>query len=142
MQDQGKVQLCHFAAVQDIENRRPVWRALSELFLDTELQDDELSYIARTMAESPYSLSEIETILAREVYPVCIFNMLCVAGEWAGFNEEWLEESILKHAQRRWALGNVATRNRWMIRWMIHDDWNRVKYHYSQHPAVVDGGRT
>ena len=52
----------------DIENRRPVWRALSDLFLDTELQEHDLSYIARILAESPYTLSEIETVLYGEVY--------------------------------------------------------------------------
>ncbi|WP_442505629.1 DUF7079 family protein [Novipirellula sp. SH528] len=119
-------------ADQDIENRRPVWRALSDLFLDTELQDHDLSCIARSLAESPYTASEIETILFREVYPVCIANLTCVAGEWAGFDDAWLEASILKHARRRWTLANIVQLNRWMIR----DDWNRVKVLYYEQWGV------
>ena len=122
-------------ADQDIENRRPVWHALSDLFLDTELQDCNLSSIARTLVESPYSVTEIETILYREVYPVCIPNLLCVAGEWEGFNCQWLEESILARVKRWWALGSIDQLNRWMIR----DDWNRVTDLYSQQPDVPDG---
>ncbi len=121
-------------ADQDIENRRPVWRALSDLFLDTELQDHDLSCIARFLAESPYTSSEIESILFREVYPVCIPNMLCVAGEWEGFDHAWLEASILKHARRRWTLANIVQLSRWMIR----DDWNRVKVLYHEQCGVTD----
>lgn len=124
-------------AERDIENRRPVWAALSDLFLDTELQQYHLAYIARILAESPYSLAEIETILYREVYPVCIPNMLSVAGEWAGFSDEWLEEAILKHVNRSWALGNILQPHRWMIR----DEWIRVKDLYSKRPKVADGER-
>jgi hypothetical protein len=110
-------------AVDDLEHRRPVWLALSDLFLDTELQPDHLAHIARILARSPYSLPELESILYDEVYPVCIVNLQTVAGEWDGFDEEWLEESILKKLQ--------ATRpwTRWfqVSRWMIRANWNRVK---------------
>src|SRR5437870_3451900 len=36
----------------DLQHRRPVWEALSELFLDTELQDYDFGFIARILAES------------------------------------------------------------------------------------------
>ncbi|MGH9959894.1 MAG: DUF7079 family protein [Pyrinomonadaceae bacterium] len=34
------------------------------------------------IAASPYSLEEIESILVDEVYPICKYNLLNVAGEW------------------------------------------------------------
>lgn len=112
----------------DLQNRRPVWLALSDLFLDTELQEDELRFIARTLAESPYTLSEIESILDREVYPVCIPNMLCVAGEWAGFDPEALESAILRHMARQESWKRFFQPHRWLWhRWMIDDDWQRVQ---------------
>jgi hypothetical protein len=114
-------------AHQDIANRRPVWQALSHLFLDTELQDHDLIRIAETLALSPYSLADVETILYREVYPVCIGNLCCVAGEWAGFDDEWLAESILKHAPRSWAFRIFLQPRRWMIR----GKWKRIKVFYS-----------
>ena len=56
---------------EDLERRRPAWEALSDLFLDTELQDADLPYIARVIVASGYAEAEVEQILYREVYPVC-----------------------------------------------------------------------
>jgi hypothetical protein len=82
---------------KEIDRRRPVWLALSDLFLDTELQDSNHQYIARILAESGYADEELESILYREVFPVCIGNLMSLAGEWAGFPLEWLEERILRN---------------------------------------------
>jgi hypothetical protein len=78
-----------------LESRRPVWEALSSLFLDTDTSLSR-SWRAQLLANSPYSIAEIETILFDEVYPVCAGNLLQVSGEWAGFDPEWLEQEILK----------------------------------------------
>jgi hypothetical protein len=121
-------------AQQDIAHRRPVWRVLSDLFLDTELQDHDLIRIAATLAESCYSLADVETILYREVYPVCIGNLSCMAGEWAGFDNEWLAESILRRSGRSWALMNFLEPRRWMIRRY----WKRIKVLY---PIFADNVR-
>ncbi len=50
---------------------------------------------ARILAASPYSLEELDVILRAEVYPACSFNMWEVAGEWAGFDLDWLERRVL-----------------------------------------------
>ncbi len=75
------------------EARRAVWIAMSDLFLDTDVQ---LLYahIARVCAESPFSQDELERIFREEVAPVLEPNLRSVAGEWAGFNEEWLVSAI------------------------------------------------
>ena len=80
----------------DVESRRPVWAALSELFLDTNLDSADVNRIAKALASSPYSLDELDQILLWEVYPACRSNMLSIAGEWAGFDPEWLESRILR----------------------------------------------
>ena len=67
-----------------------VWTALAEFFLDTELQGSDYKRIAASLAASPYSLAELEEILRYEVYPACHQNLLCIAGEWGGFDEQWL----------------------------------------------------
>jgi hypothetical protein len=54
----------------DTIDRRPVWKALSELFLDTQLQPSGLDNIAKTLTESPYTIAEFECILFQEVYPI------------------------------------------------------------------------
>lgn len=85
----------------EIDRRRPVWVALSELYLDTELQPSDHERIADAIIASGYSIVEVEHILRREVGPIVSVNMLSVAGEWAGFDEDWLVEAILKR-QNSW----------------------------------------
>jgi hypothetical protein len=77
----------------NIVTRRPVWEALSTFFLDTDISLSR-DYRARILAVSPYSLSELDAILADEVFPVCRWNLLTVAGEWAGFDEQWLDSEL------------------------------------------------
>jgi len=85
---------------EDIENRRPVWQALSDLFLDT---DTSLSreWRALELSHSHYSVEELEEILVTEVYPACRGNLLSIAGEWASFDMEWLESRIQRRANSR-----------------------------------------
>ena len=45
------------------EDRLKIWRALSDLFLDTEIEDYVFEYIARAVSECGLSLSEAEDIL-------------------------------------------------------------------------------
>ncbi len=79
----------------DLEGRRPVWLALSDLFLDTDVNLFRESN-TRLLADSPYSLDELDTILREEVYSACSFNLREVAGEWASFDADWLERRILR----------------------------------------------
>jgi len=47
----------------EIERRKPVWLVLSELWLDTELTEDDLQRIAGVMQSSGYSVPQL-----REIY--------------------------------------------------------------------------
>ena len=100
------------------EERIEIWRALSDLFLDTEINEVNYQYIARIVSESSLSLTEIENILWHEVYPVLESNLRSVAGVWDGWSDEWLllhlnvcsepgaihgRSSIIKEIQRCWA---------------------------------------
>jgi hypothetical protein len=80
--------------MQELINRRPVWLALSTMFLDADVA---LTRKARAaaLAASRYSASELEQILIEEVYPVCWANLNAVNGERAGFDPAWLENAIL-----------------------------------------------
>lgn len=110
-------------ASEDLENRRPVWQQLSDLFLDTELQQYHFDGMARAVADSPYSLSEIEEILIRELYPVCMPVLMSLTGEWAGFDSNWLERAIVDNPRQ--AEGRpLALPDDWHI---IGDDWGKVK---------------
>lgn len=88
--------------------RHPVWLALSDLFLDT---DSRLSfpYIARALAESPFSDDELEAIFQNEVAPAVEFNLFDIAGEWAGFDEAWLIAEITKRPPKPYKLRTPDT---------------------------------
>jgi hypothetical protein len=79
----------------DLEHRKPVWQALSCLFLDTELQETDYRHIAQTILASGYAPAEVETILWDEVFPAVECNVRNPAGEWIGFDTDWLQERIL-----------------------------------------------
>ncbi len=85
----------------ELQSRLPVWEALADFWLDTELVDYEFEHIARVIAASPYSIDEIRDIHDYEVAPAVSVNLASVAGEWAGFNGEWLQARCLELVARR-----------------------------------------
>jgi hypothetical protein len=84
----------------EIERRRPVWLAVSELWLDTELDENDLERIAAVMSLSGYSLDELRGIYLHEVAPVVYLNTLSMTGAWAGFDEGWLYNKIMREVRR------------------------------------------
>ncbi|MEC4593693.1 MULTISPECIES: DUF7079 family protein [Nitrospirillum] len=82
-----------------LQARRPVWSALSDMYLDTDVSLSR-EWRIKILAESPYSLDELDAILCDEIHPVCISNMFDVAGEWAGFDRVWLERAIRGRSNR------------------------------------------
>lgn len=86
---------------QQVHRRRPLWMALSELWLDTELSDADLERIARTMADSGLIIEELRQVYLVEVAPVVSPNLLTVTGEWDGFDEEWLCARIVRNLRDR-----------------------------------------
>jgi hypothetical protein len=107
------------SANSTIEERMSVWTAMSELFLDTELQEEDHLRIARVLAASTYSEEKLEEILRFEVTPALKGNLLCVAGEWAGFDEEWLRETIAPRLERRPLF-------RFGVHWIVRDHWKEI----------------
>ncbi|MBD9464461.1 hypothetical protein [Pseudomonas sp. Pdm06] len=91
-------------------NRLKTWQALSSLFLDTEMDDLTYDYIARVVLESGYSPSEMRSILWNEVFPVLEANLRSVAGEWAGWTDEWLLEHLtaLEEPKGKKGTGGIA----------------------------------
>jgi hypothetical protein len=108
----------------DVESRRPVWIALSELFLDTTLDSADIDRIAKTLAGSRYSLGELDRILLWEVYPACHRNLWSIAGEWAGFDPGWLESRILRGPSLL-ALAWAGTLGRIGVRSSLH--WGEIR---------------
>lgn len=101
------------ASSSELDARIPVWIALSDLYLDTDVTLS-YDYIVRTLIASPYSPDELHEMLMYDVHPVLYPNLLSMAGEWGGFEEAWLIERILVvRKQPRW--------RRRFTQWFVRD---------------------
>jgi hypothetical protein len=113
----------------EVDRRKPVWAALSELWLDTELADGDLFRIAGAMRRSGYSVGELRDIYLYEVAPVVFPNLLSVAGEWAGFDEDWLFAEAARRARSRGLALRVLVKlgvGKWLMTFATERHWNRL----------------
>lgn len=81
--------------------------ALARLFLDTEKAPLELDSIAASLRPLDMSTDTLSQLLRYDVFPILYPNMLSVAGEWDGFDENWLLGRIEAHRRtgHGWARG-------------------------------------
>jgi hypothetical protein len=122
-----------------IEHRKPVWVALSEFYLDTELQDSALRHIALTFLNSPYTLEEVRSINKYEVFPILQANLLSPAGVWAGFDEDWLVDKITTRLKDRTKLKDFGVNVSYqMSKWMQRTYWNKLIRIYNDLKANPD----
>lgn len=69
----------------ELQVRRPVWTAMSDLFLDTETRWS-IPYVGRVCAASGLDDEQLERVFWCEVFPLAIYNLHDIAGEWAMLN--------------------------------------------------------
>lgn len=113
----------------EFERRKPVWTAFSQFWLDTELEDEDLKRIAHIAAASGYTIAELRDIYLYEVAPVVSPNLLTVAGEWKGFDEQWLHAEARKRADHRslWLRFWVFVRiGRVLMTYATERHWHRI----------------
>jgi len=79
--------------------RHELWGLLAEHFLDSETRQD-IPHTALRCVELGCSPAEARDIWCYEVTPAVWANARSVAGEWAGWNHDWLVERI-EHQRRR-----------------------------------------
>lgn len=116
----------------NIEQRRPIWLALSEFYLDTELQGSQLRQIAFTILDSPYSFDEVKSINKYEVFPILQSNLLSPAGAWAGFDETWLIKNITSRLNNKTKLNDIGVEISYqMFKWMCKDYWKKLEKIYN-----------
>ncbi len=106
--------------------RLTTWRALSELFLDTEIEQLTLDHIARTVQSSPYTTDQVEDILWAEVYPVLKQNLTSVAGIWDGWSDSWLKENLTAYDDPA-SVRNNSIFNKTTLSKEIQTYWSAVK---------------
>jgi transposase-like protein len=86
---------------EEVEDRQIVWEAVSELWLDIELNDADLAYIAAILQGTKYSKMELQKIYQYEVAPAVFHNLLKKDGEPVAFNCDWLCERIIKKSTKK-----------------------------------------
>lgn len=109
----------------EISERMPAWSALSEFFLDTQLQPTDYERIAAKLAATRYSISEMDDILNFEVYPACSGNLFSIAGEWTEFDPAWIKAHLTPRFGNR-PLLNLNFLHNWSFAHQWHDVRTRI----------------
>ena len=120
-----------------MEKRASVWLAFSDLWLDTEPDDNTYNYIVRCMVESGYSLDQLADIFSYEVAPAVYTNLynMFPGGVWGAFNIEWLLSAILENIEKQ---ERSKTYHCWVRSWlgqklmtgMVKKDWEKIQSMY------------
>ncbi len=79
----------------------PVWAALSEFYVDTQLTAQDFDAIASKLVDSGYTLLQVKDIDKYEVRPLLFTNLLSAAGVWSGFDAEWLATNCTRIYYKR-----------------------------------------
>lgn len=107
--------------MSDEERRVRVWYALADLFLDTETQPETYAWIARTLKESGYDKAKLQRIFADEVAPAFIFNLLDIAGEWAGWTDDFVRDQMTRPAQ------SLRPDERQFMSKVVDEEWAKLE---------------
>lgn len=80
--------------------RVAVWVAMADHFLDTETRQ-EIALTALCCVEAGLTPDQASDVWRYEVSPAVSFNLWDVAGEWAGWDRDWLVQRI-ERLRTRW----------------------------------------
>lgn len=107
----------------EIEQRTPVWFALSRLWAGQDLQDNDLEKMAQTMVDSGYSLSELRVICDSEIAPVLLKKG--ISKQWASFDEAWLAQQIMNELNKpkRWQDALLDPLRRPFVGLAVESEW-------------------
>ena len=125
------------SALFELERRRPVWEALSELFLnDLVLDDGTLAIrLADKAIESGYTIDDLQRILVEEVAPA-LYPSVYVIGGWDVFPIDALEKAILRPSGVVYWLERLILMRPAL--WVVWPDWRKLKKQLSK--ALIGSG--
>ncbi|WP_431051574.1 DUF7079 family protein [Roseateles sp. L2-2] len=112
----------------DDEAHRSARLAISQLFLDTELDELDLKSIARELLATGLPVDELQRIYETEVAPACWRNLRTMpGGVWTGFDREAL---IAEIERSRISASSLNFWQRWKVsRWTssTRADWMHLR---------------
>lgn len=113
-----------------VEARQNMARlAISELFLDTDLDQDDFVRLGDMLKASRLTVDELDRIYYKELAPLLYGNLETTAGEWSGFDPEWLEREISKQNRQR-AIEKIPILNtvwRYWITRTTREEWQKLR---------------
>lgn len=107
----------------EIQQRTPVWFALSRLWSGKDLRDKDLEKIAQTMVDSGYSLNELRIICDIEVAPA--LSKKGLSSQWPSFDETWLAQQIVDglNKPKRWQDALLDPLRRPFVGLAVESEW-------------------
>lgn len=114
------------------QSREDVWWAISDLFLDTELSEQDFAQMAANLADSPFTIDELNSIFENEVAPVLHGNLKQVAGVWGSFDRDEImpllrsRAASLEKRQEKKGFAIVEKIKRAFVLAETGKDWQRV----------------
>ena len=112
------------------QERDRLWVAMSDLWLDDELDEERLSQIAEVVRDSGLGPGELEEVFALELAPFLGANQRTVAGAWSGFDPQWVCAEARRQRAARRAPRRLFERLRARLGLTTHaarPAWERVK---------------
>jgi hypothetical protein len=114
-------------SASEIESRLPVWHALSDLFLDTELQAEDYRRIGAALRASGFGREALRTILEDEVAPAFMFNLLDLAGEWLSWDPDEVREIMLRQLRSGAGRPRLSWLKKRIHRRHISEEWAKLE---------------
>ncbi|KFF11052.1 hypothetical protein IW15_17995 [Chryseobacterium soli] len=113
----------------ELENRKPIWIALSKFYLDNELTCKDFDHMAIIFQKSGLHIKDIKQIDLMKVFPLLQPNLLNISGAWTDFDEDWLLSECIKHYQKRENRFYRLNYKFWnaLFYWIRRDGWNQIE---------------
>lgn len=102
---------------------------LSDLFSDNEMSLDEIDSLAASLRSLQISPSTMYWMLRHELFPILFSNLLCVAGQWAGFDEDRLLNEIERRrkSSRSWMNATYETVAWYLFGGLVTNTWFQIE---------------
>ncbi|KAF1835629.1 hypothetical protein BDW02DRAFT_597119 [Decorospora gaudefroyi] len=119
-------------------SERQACHEMSELFLDTEITEDDIDRIAKELCDLPWPtetrIEEFEKLFWEDLFMTRIWNLaqLAQSGEWGFFYEDEVCDDIEHYRRQRssfgWFMKAVLLRLNWLL-WgnRVYSLWHQLK---------------
>ncbi|EIW77819.1 hypothetical protein CONPUDRAFT_167845 [Coniophora puteana RWD-64-598 SS2] len=110
-------------------NEKKACAILSDLFLDTEVTPAQMDHMATSLHSLDLPVSQLDSIVRNDLFPVLYPNLLSTAGVWSGFDEDHLMGEVeRRRVARPGILTSVGDSAAWfLVGRTITPVWDQVK---------------